>query len=392
MHGLQAFLLGLTAVSTALYLTMVMAFVVAMRQPRPQPNPQHRPRVSILKPLAGIDDELEENLASFAELDYPDYEILLGVASVDDRAYPIARKFVKRAGRHRARLIVTDPDAAMNRKVAQLLGLEQAAGGDVIMVSDSNVRVTREYLQRVVAELGSPGVACVSSVFVGSGERTLGAALENLQLNAFNAPAVVAAFALGHTITVGKSMLMWREPLRRIGGFSSVADFLADDHLLGRAFARAGYAVHVSLSAVDNRNVGCSVRRMIGRHTRWAQIRRALSPLTFALEPVLSPLVIATLAFAALPAIPLGLALAGALMVQAAGAMVTTCVLRRQGPRWYWLPLEALRSYLLFYCWLRASVGRRVAWRGHVFQLARDTRIVPVEADARAHHHGIVRA
>ena len=392
MHGLQGLLLGLAALSTALYLTMVTAFVVAMRRRRPQRNPQHWPRVSILKPLAGVDDELEENLASFAELDYPDYEILLGVSSAADPAYPLARKFVKRAGRHRARLLVTDPDAAINPKVAQLLALEQAASGQVIMVSDSNVGVTPGYLKRVVADLSSPGVAAVSSVFAGDGERTLGAALENLQLNAFNAPAVVAAFALGRTITVGKSLVMWREPLRRIGGFSSVADFLADDHLLGRAFARAGFAVRVSLSAVDNRNVSCSVKRMIGRHTRWAQIRRSLSPLTFALEPALSPLVITTLAFLTLPAMPLGLALVFTLFVQSAGAMVTTRVLRGHGPRWHWAPLEVLRSYLLFYCWLRACVSRRVAWRGHVFRLARDTRIVPAGADVRDRVQGTARA
>ena len=392
MHGLQAFLVGLAAFSATLYLTMVAAFVVAMRRSRPQRRLKHWPRVSILKPLAGIDDELEQNLASFAELDYPDYEILLGVASPDDRAYPIARKFVRRVGRHRARLVITDPDAAINPKVAQLLALEQAASGEVVMVSDSNVRVTPAYLQCVVAELSSPGLAAVSSVFAGSGERTLGAALENLQLNAFNAPAVVAAFALGHTITVGKSMVMWRVPLRRIGGFSSVADFLSDDHLLGRAFERAGYAVHVSLSAVDNRNLSCPVKRVIGRHTRWAQTRRALSPLTFALEPALSPLVISTLAFLVWPGMALGMAIGCALIVQAAGAALTTCVLRGQGPRWYWAPLEVLRSYLLFYCWVRACLSRQVAWRGHVFHLARETRIVPAEPDARGRVRGMARA
>src|SRR5262245_61827242 len=114
MHGLQAFLLGLVAVSAALYVTMVAAFVVTMRRSRRRQKPQQWPRVSILKPLAGIDDELEQNLASFAALDYPDYEILLGVASPDDRAYPLARRFVERVGHLRARLLVTDPDAANN--------------------------------------------------------------------------------------------------------------------------------------------------------------------------------------------------------------------------------------------------------------------------------------
>ena len=194
---------------------MVSGFLVAMRRRAPARAPQNTPRVSILKPLAGIDDELDENLSSFATLDYPDYEIVLGVASVDDGAYPVARKFVERVGHERARLIITDPDAATNPKVAQLLALERAATGEVVVVSDSNVRVTPRYLDPLLAELSSPGVGTVSNVVAGTGERTLGAAMENLQLGAIIAPGIVAsAFVLGKTITLGKSVAMWRRPSR----------------------------------------------------------------------------------------------------------------------------------------------------------------------------------
>jgi ceramide glucosyltransferase len=393
MDAVQGALLALEAVSVALYLTMVSGFLVAMRRRTPARAPQNTPRVSILKPLAGVDDELDENLSSFAKLDYPDYEIVLGVASVEDGAYPVARKFVERVGHERARLIVTDPDAATNPKVAQLLALERAASGEVIVVCDSNVRVTPGYLDPLLAELSSPGVGTVSNIVAGTGERTLGAAMENLQLGAIIAPGIVAsAFVLGRTITLGKSMAMWRQPLQSIGGFARVAHVLSDDHMLGRAFARAGYQVRVSLWPVENRNVDCSLERTIERHTRWAQTRRALAPVGFAFEPALSPVVITTLACLASPTKLFCLALLSAVMVQIVCAAVTTRTLRGVAPRWYWVPLEIVRSYLLFFCWLRAWSSRRVTWRGHHVELVRDSAIVPAEPSTRDRVRGTLRA
>src|SRR5262245_21832984 len=109
MNALEGLLLALAGISAALYLLMVGGFLAAMRRAEVPPRPAKLPRVSILKPLAGVDDELEENLASFERLDYPDYEVILGVASIEDAAYSAARRFVERLGHERARLLVTDP-------------------------------------------------------------------------------------------------------------------------------------------------------------------------------------------------------------------------------------------------------------------------------------------
>jgi ceramide glucosyltransferase len=393
MDGLEGLLLAPAAASAGLYLLMVGGFLVAMRRRDRAPAPKIHPRVSILKPLAGVDDELEENLKSFARLDYQDYEIILGVASVEDRAYPVARRFVEEVGHHRARLLVTDPDAATNPKVAQLLSLERAATGAIVVVSDSNVRVTPSYLDPLVAELARPGVAAVSSVVAGTGEQTLGAALENLQLGALVAPGVVAsAYIAGRPITVGKSMAMWRDALRRVGGFSAMAHLLSEDHMLGKAFARAGYKVRVSLCPVANRNVACSLKRTLERHTRWAKLRRAISPTGFVLEPMLSPVVMTTLACVVLQTKAFACAFLAALLLQTAGAVITTRVLRGTAPRWYWVPLEIVRAYLLFLCWLRACASKRVSWRGHDFELARDSAIVPADPSVWHRVRALVRA
>jgi len=194
------------------------------------------------------------------------------------------------------------------------------------------------------------------------------------------APGIVAStFVLGRTITLGKSMAMWREALQGVGGFARVAHLLSDDHMLGRAFERAGYEVRVSLWPVDNRNVDCSFERTIARHTRWAQTRRALAPVSFAFEPALCPVVITALACLASPTILFCLAFLSAAVVQTACAVVTTRVLRGAAPPWYWAPLEIARSYLLFFCWLRAWSSHRVTWRGRKVELVRDSAIVPGE-------------
>jgi ceramide glucosyltransferase len=345
----EILLLAAIAASVGLYLTMVGGFATTMWLRPSLPTPTRTPRVSILKPLAGTDDELADNLASLADLDYPDYEILIGVASADDAAFTVARRFVAQVGPGKARLFMTDPSEATNPKVAQLLTLERMATGEILLISDSNVRATRDYLGPLVAELSRPGVAIASSVVAGTGEQTLGAALENLQLGAIIAPSVVAAARIARRpITVGKSMAIWRAPLEEIGGLARVANLLSEDHMLGRAFAQAGYRVGVSLTPVANRNVNCSLKRTVERHTRWAKLRRAIAPVAFWFEPLLSPVVTATFACLVLPGKVACLAFLGTILLQTACAFLSMRILRGQSLRWYWAPLELVRAYVLF--------------------------------------------
>jgi ceramide glucosyltransferase len=200
-----------TAVSASFYVGTHTVFLWTMLRRRPAPLLSVRPWVSVLKPLSGLDDDLRENLESFAALDYPAYEILFGVASPADPAEAVALAFIAAHPEVSARLVVTDPPrgAVHNPKVAQLVDLTRHARGSVIVVSDANVRVRRTYLRSLVGDLLRPGVGLVSSVIAGSGEQTLGAAIENLQLIGYVAPTVVAAHALSvRPATVGKSLAM----------------------------------------------------------------------------------------------------------------------------------------------------------------------------------------
>jgi ceramide glucosyltransferase len=370
-----------TALSLSAYLAAQAAFALGMRRGKRAPaGSASQPRVSILKPLAGADDELRANLTSFAAIDYRRYELLLGVASTRDPACAVARAFIEAFPAVDARVVVTGAIEASNPKVAQLIALERQATGEILVVSDSNVRVGSQYPKKIVPLLLEPQVGLVSSLFVGTGERSFGAALENLQLTAHVAPAVLAAEVLGYTVSMGKSMAMWRGRLWLVGGFERVASVLAEDQILGREFERAGFEVRVCTTPVENRNVKCSIARTLERHTRWAKVRRAMAPSFFALEPLLSPAIAAAVVLLVLPSITALAGWAVALATQMAFAVANMRVLRGERACWRWALIEIVRTHAALVCWILAWTTRRVGWRGHLFDLGPGSCILPLTA------------
>jgi ceramide glucosyltransferase len=375
--------IALTVTSLALYVVMMVLFARAVLRRRASATRKGawQPRVSVLKPLAGTDDDLEENLESFARQDYPAFEIILGVADRDDVSVATAQRFAANHPEIDVRFVLTDPDAALNPKVAQLVGLEPHATGDVFVMSDSNVRAGPGYLWSMVNALQDPRVGIVSSLFSGAGERSLGAALENLQICACTAPGLAAmGAATGRAFIVGKSMGVRRRDLDRLGGFAIVADVLAEDHVLGRRFLAAGYKTGLAHEIIENRNVVCSVRHTMARHTRWAKTRRSLMPAAFPVEPLMTPMVVATLGVLLSPcALTVGI-LGAVVVAQTVAALLAVRLLRRTPLAWYYAPLEIVRSYFSLVCWARACLSHRTVWRGHAFVVQRGSAIVPVNA------------
>jgi ceramide glucosyltransferase len=267
----------------------------------------------------------------------------------------------------------------MNPKVAQLIGLDRVATGEVCVISDSNVRVGTGYLWSLVSEFADERVGMVTSLFAGTGERTLGAALENLQLCAATTPGLAALDTVSRSpFTVGKSMAVKRRDLARLGGFHAVGHVLAEDFALGRRFLDAGLMARTSFELVENRNVDCTVARTLERHTRWAKMRRSLRPKTFAAELVMTPLAVATIAVVVAPGKTTAAALAAVAALQTACAMLSVRLLRGRSLAWWYAPLEVVRSYVTFLSWLSAWGSNRIAWRGHPFMLRRGSVIVPV--------------
>src|SRR5512142_54692 len=271
-----------------------------LRPRRATPDACAFPPVSILKPLCGIDDQLEANLASFAALDYPAYEVVLGVKSPSDPAFAVACAAVRRWP-DRMRVVVQRYEEGRNPKVNQLVGLGRAARHALLVVSDSNVRVGPGYLVEIARELADPRVGLVTHPVAGTGERRLGSVFENLHLAGSVGPAIVAARRLGRAIVVGKSMALWKRDLARLGGFEAVRDVLAEDHILGLwVRKKLGKQVRVARRPVMNVNQDRSVRDFWGRYARWGVLQRKLvgAP-AYAAQLMLNPILLALVGLAA---------------------------------------------------------------------------------------------
>ena len=165
-HSLALVLLAAAAAGTGVLLLQLGA--LRRHLGRAPAAPRGRPGISVLKPLCGVDDELEENLACFARLDWPEYEVLLGVRDAGDAACPVARRFEARYP-GRFRLVLQRGEPGLNPKVNQLVTLARAARHGVLVVSDSNVRVEPGYLAEIAALLEDPAVGLVSHAIVGVG-------------------------------------------------------------------------------------------------------------------------------------------------------------------------------------------------------------------------------
>ncbi len=342
-----------------------------------------RPGISILKPLCGVDDDLEANLAQFAALDYAGaYEVVLGVKDARDAAFAVARAAVARWP-HVMRLEVQEGEPGRNPKVNQLITLADRARFDLLVISDSNTRVAPGYLEEIAQAFENPEVGCVTHPVTGVGERTFGSLLDNLHLGASAAAGMIAAKrAAGQDIVVGKSMALRREDVEALGGFFSVKDVLAEDFVIGQWVTRKlGRRVVVARTPVFNVSLRKSVPSFFRRYLRWSVIHRtAVSPGTYVAQALLNPAPLALLGALLAPS-PLAAALClGVALCKVAVDLATVRALRPQPLTWDAVPAVFAKDALLFAAWVYALFSRTVSWRGTRLRVGRGTRLVPLQA------------
>jgi ceramide glucosyltransferase len=383
-HTLALVLLAAAAAGTAVLLLQLAA--LRRHLGRVPAAPRGRPGISILKPLCGVDDELEENLACFAALDWPEYEVLLGVRGPDDDACPVARRF-EAAFPGRFRLVFQRGEPGLNPKVNQLVTLSRAARHRVLVVSDSNVRVERGYLAEIAALLEDPTVGLVSHAIVGVGERRLGSLFDGLHLAGSVAPGVVAAQALaGQDIVVGKSMAFRREDLLALGGFEAAKDVLAEDFVLGRMVTtRLGKRVALARRPIQNVSVSRGVGDFLARYGRWAVLHRTVTGrLVHLSQACLNPVLLGAAALALEPGAATLAAMGGLCAAKAAIDGACGRALRPGGFRVAQLALVPVKDLVFAAAWARGLVRSSVTWRGNRIRVLAGTRIEAGEPAGRS--------
>ena len=360
--------LTLFACTTVGLLALVLQRLAVWRHLRVVPRvASRRIGISILKPLCGLDDDLRENLERFAALEYPRFEVLLGVRDECDPAWPLAERMAARyPGRVRA--VVQQGHAGHNPKVNQLVTLEREARYDVLLVSDSNTRPLPGYLTELAALFEDQRVGCVTNPVTGDGHQSFGSLLDNLHLaSSIGAGQIGAKLVAGKDLVVGKSMAVRRSALQALGGFAAFQNHLAEDYVIGRAItAQLGLTVSLARTPIVNVSTRRTVRSFWQRYARWAVIHRTAVPLSASLgQAVINPWPLSLIACALLPSPLTAIACAAVLVAKIAIDVSTAHALgcRQLGVRT--LLAVPVRDLLLLAAWARALLVRSVDWRGH---------------------------
>lgn len=339
------------------------------------------PAISLLKPIKGNEEELRANLQSFFEQDYAgELEIVVSTADADDAGLAAAQELALAYPHIRVRFVLSDVHYGLNPKLSNLAAALDAAEHDLVLQSDANVRVRPSYLTRVVGELLAEDAALLSSMVVGTGERSAGAALENLQLSAWIAPATCFALHIaGVTCVIGKSMLLRRSELDEVGGLAAFKDHLTEDFLIGQAYGVAGKRVILSTTTVENVNVGTSVDRFLSRHARWLKMRAVIHRPAFLGDLLGNPVAVGLVGVVLGGFRPAMLATYG--VIVAIKVALDVFVLRKtrgHGLRLRHLALAPIKDLLMAAVWPYSAVSRSVEWRGVKLKVGRMSKLSPV--------------
>ncbi len=338
--------------------------------------------VSILKPLKGVDNHLEENLRSFFELDWPCYELVLGSDDPEDPALDVARRVAREHAHVRATIVADRRRVGLNPKVNNLANLARRASNEILVVSDSNVAVPADYLRGLVARLESPSVGLVSSPVRAVDGRGLGGAFESLHLNTFAMGGVAAThLVLRRPCVLGKSMAFRRADLGRIGGFEHLSRFLDEDQVCGEEMVRLDRRTDVTSNPIDNVLGFVAPSQFVRRHLRWALIRRQFSGAAYAGEILLNPIALAVLGLLGGSAgLAHGLVLGAAIGTKASLDASAERSLGIRRPWWSYLALVPAKDLLLAVVFPVPFLRSTVSWRGSSFRVGRRTRLKPLRS------------
>jgi ceramide glucosyltransferase len=326
--------------------------------------------VSILKPLAGLDPGLESNLRTFFAQEYQAFEILFAVRSEDDPALEVVRKLQAEFPRVRSRVFITGEPPWANAKVFSLQTMLAEAANDLVVMSDSDIRVTPQLLTRVAAEFQDRSVGVATCPYRAVAGKSVWSRMEATGMNTvFISGILVARMLEGMQFAVGPTIVARRSVLESIGGFERLKDYLAEDFVMGKFAADAGHGVILSSYVVEHHIGSSDFRHNASHRLRWARSTRRSRPLGYLGQIFTMPLPLGLLAWADNPAW-WPLALLGA---AASFAVAWTMSRRILNVRLEWalVPLQDIAEFLF---WIAGFFGNKIWWRGRRYRLYPDGR------------------
>ena len=346
---------------------------------RPRTRPSGRPAITILKPVRGVEPGLAENLRSFCAQDYPEFEVVFGVLDPADPALPIVRR-VAADYPDRTTVVVGDGIAEhRNPKIATLAPMVPHAKHALLVISDSDMRVTPDYLDAIATAFADDGVGAATCIYRGEpADDGLASRLGAMWIGEQFAPsALVAAAVEPLTYCFGATMAIRRDAFAAIGGLRGLGTQLADDHTLGRLVTEQGFRVALARCVVANVVSESGVRELLLHELRWARTIRTVRPRSY---------------YGIVLTYPLPLALLYAVLTKDRGRVIPVLALaglarlalhreahRALGTRAYPSPLLIpLRDAFGIAVWIGGLAGRDVRWRDAAFRVAANGILAPL--------------
>lgn len=325
--------------------------------------------ISVLKPLAGLDDGLEENLRSFFEQDYPAFELLFAVRGERDPAVPLVRRLMRAYPQVRARLLITGEPPYPHAKVFSLqCMLDQAAHG-LIAMSDSDVRVRKDFCRSLAGEFQDERLGLVTCPYRAIAGRGFWSRLEAIGMNTdFHAGLFTAVMLEGAKFAVGPTIVARKRVLDALGGMERVRNYLSsEDFMLGRIAAELGFGVRLSAYVVEHRIGSEGMLKNFAHRLRWARTSRRSRPWGYIGQLFTYPLPVGASLCLLWPRYWPLLAITGAFRAAAAWT-VSERILNAAVP-WLLLPLQDLLGFAF---WIAGFFGNSIHWRGRKYTLNRD--------------------
>jgi ceramide glucosyltransferase len=360
--GILGALLLLMATAGAVF-GVIAAFAMGRFLGQAPAVPRARPSVTILRPMKGLDPEAEANLLSLVEQDYRGpVRIVLGADSEADPSIAAARRL---QDAHPGCDVVVVADATQhgtNRKLSNLINMSPHAAGDILVISDSDVRLPPDGLSALVGALEPEGVGLAYALYRGRPTGNLWSRIAALDINARFAGSVVMGQMLNAYPVLGPTMAVRAEALAKAGGFERLQDVLADDFELGRMVREQGLCIACPPMLIDHGFPERSLAELWRHELRWARTIRLLNPGGYggSLITYVTPLALIGAILTGLH--PYAMIALGVLSGIRFTFGLLSCLLMQADTGALWL--FPVRDLIAFSVFLAAFFGDGIEWRG----------------------------
>ena len=338
------------------------------------------PGVSILKPVKGVDARMYAGFVSHCRQEYAgEFEIVFGVSGLDDPAVAEIERLKTEFPECAIRLVECRERLGTSGKVSNLVQMLREAKYEFVIINDSDIRVSPQYLARVMAGFEDERVGMVTAPYIGitGAGATVWSRLEALGIATDFIPGVLTARWLegGIRFGLGSTLAMRRSALEAAGGMEPLVEFLADDYEMGVRIAAAGYKVELCGEVVETTVPAYGFRGFWEHQLRWARSTRDSRKMGYVGLGVTYavPWAVMTCVASGFELWSISL-LSLTLLVRVTVALTVGVGLLRDGEVLRDLWLLPLRDCFGLVFWAWSFAGDTVVWRGERFRL-RDGRI-----------------